>query len=108
MALGVDLEAIKGDYDKLKSAEEESELGGDVELVFILPDGSEDSLKFKLGQTVEYVKAFLNNRHGLPMHMALITPIDGRSLMDPLSLSDCRAISASKPNHVKVSLSEGV
>ena len=74
MAFGADLEAIKGDYDKLKSEEEQSELGGDVQVcsfasmlhlalrlclpvawligcanyvqvVFSLPDGSEDTLK---------------------------------------------------------------
>ena len=26
-------------------------------------------LQLKLGQTVEYVKAFLNNKHGFPMSM---------------------------------------
>lgn len=33
MALGdTDLEALKGDYDKLKAEEEQSELGGDVKV----------------------------------------------------------------------------
>ena len=34
MALGVDLEAIKGNYDKLKPEEEQREFGGNVQVQF--------------------------------------------------------------------------
>ncbi|KAK9795523.1 hypothetical protein WJX73_007510 [Symbiochloris irregularis] len=101
MALGdANLEALKEDYDKLKAEEEQSELGGDVKLAISLPNSKEQVYEFKLGHAVQYVKAVLNNEHGLPMSMVLTS--GGATLIDPLSLSDCSTISPSKVNHVQV------
>ena len=36
-------------------------------VVFDLPDGSLGECKFKMGQTVEFLKSFVESEYGIPM-----------------------------------------
>jgi hypothetical protein len=58
-----------------------------VLVVFDLPDGSQGESNFRMGQTVEVLKSFVEMEFGIPMaHQTLL--IEGKRMMDPLSLCD--------------------
>lgn len=54
---------------------------------FELPDGSYGESIFKLGQTVEVLKSFVESEFGIPMEEQVMM-LDGRSMLNPLSLMD--------------------
>lgn len=54
---------------------------------FELPDGSYGESIFKLGQTVEVLKSFVESEFGIPMEKQTMT-LEGRSMLNPLSLMD--------------------
>mmetsp|Transcript_14376 Transcript_14376/g.13000 ORF Transcript_14376/g.13000 Transcript_14376/m.13000 type:complete len:166 (-) Transcript_14376:40-537(-) len=56
-------------------------------VVFDLPDGSQGEGCFKLGQTVEVLKSFVENEYGIPMSKQVLF-FDEKIMMDPLSLLD--------------------
>lgn len=56
-------------------------------VIFDLPDGSQGEGHFKLGQTVEYLKSFVENEYGISMSSQSLS-LDGKLMMDPLSLLD--------------------
>lgn len=58
-----------------------------------LPSGEQHRHKFKLGTTVAYVKLQIEQLYSLPMAKQKLT-CSGKSLIDPLSLSDCSGIAA--------------
>ena len=87
--MDVNFEETREQAQDLKTAEADAQFGGDVSIKFKLPDGSQATHPFKLGHTVEYVKAFLHKEHGIPMEKQKLK-FQGRVMIDPLSLVDIR------------------
>lgn len=56
-------------------------------VVFDLPDGSQGESVFKLGQTVEFLKSFVESEYGILMQDQKII-FEGKEMMDPLSILD--------------------
>ena len=56
-------------------------------IVFDLPDGSQGEATFKLGQTVEVLKSYVESEYGIPMQTQQLYLAD-RHLIDPLTLLD--------------------
>ena len=94
----------------------------------MLPDGKEELIPAKLGQTVQYTKAMLHERFDLPMDKQVVTSFfpceqrkllgsydkslqklicEGRAMLDPLSLVDCKGISSRGLNLIQVQVVEG-
>ncbi|KAJ1385420.1 hypothetical protein B484DRAFT_484784 [Ochromonadaceae sp. CCMP2298] len=59
----------------------------EVLVVFELPDGSQGESRFKLGQTVEFLKSFVEQEYSIPMQEQELY-IEDRRLLNPLSLLD--------------------
>lgn len=95
----------------------------------MLPNGKEELIPAKLGQTVQYTKAVLHEQFDLPMDkqvaaaqawfIATWTKLlgshgeslqklicEGRAMLDPLSLVDCKGISSSGLNLIQVQVVE--
>uniref|UniRef100_A0A061QZ71 Ubiquitin-like domain-containing protein n=1 Tax=Tetraselmis sp. GSL018 TaxID=582737 RepID=A0A061QZ71_9CHLO len=85
----VNFEETKVQGDASKSAEEDQQFGKPVAVSFKLPDGVEAKHEFKLGHTVEYVKAVIHKEHGFPMNKQRLF-FQEREMIDPLSLVDIR------------------
>lgn len=68
--------------DPRSGVQEESVL-----VIFDLPDGSQSESYFRLGQTVEFLKSFVESEFGIPMREQTLT-LEGKRMMDPLSLLD--------------------
>jgi hypothetical protein len=68
--------------EKKPSAQEDSIL-----VIFELPDGSQGEARFKLGQTVEVLKSYVDTEYRIPM-MDQRLFLEDRLMMDPLSLCD--------------------
>ena len=56
-------------------------------VIFELPDGSQGEARFKLGQTVEVLKSYVDTEYRIPM-MDQRLFLEDRLMMDPLSLCD--------------------
>ena len=60
---------------------------GNIIVNFDLPDGSQGESNFKLGQTVEVLKSFVESEYGIPMeHQTMY--LNDSAMMNPLSLLD--------------------
>ncbi len=55
--------------------------------MFDLPDGSQGESTFKLGQTVEVLKSYVESEYGIPM-MEQALYIEDRVMHNPFSLLD--------------------
>lgn len=101
-----------------------------MQLHLLLPEGREETLAAKLGQTVQYTKAVLHERFHVPidkqvcndlsliqlpyckcscpatsttLHGQLQTLLfDGRPMLDPLSLADCKGVTCGGQNLITV------
>ena len=98
-----------------------------LQLHLRMPDGTDAVVEARLGYTVEYVKALLHERFGLPieeqvrvgalqelwctalfrilsalLHGLQRLTCEGRPMIDPLSLSDCTGIKQGAPNLIDV------
>lgn len=82
-------EQTRAQAEGVKNAEQDAQFGGDVSVTFKLPDGTEAAHSFKLGHTVEYVKAVIHKEHGIAMNKQRLK-FQGREMIDPLSLVDIR------------------
>lgn len=58
-----------------------------VTVVFELPDGSQGEHHFKLGQTVEVLKSFVESEYGISMEEQRLY-LDDKLMLNPLSLLD--------------------
>jgi hypothetical protein len=76
-------------------------LDAQVLVVFELPDGSEAEETFKLGQTVEVLKAFVADEFEIPMAGCRLY-LGEAEMFDPLSLSDFPGVSPRKACVVRV------
>ena len=72
-----------------------------VLVVFELPDGSEGEKTFKLGQTVEVLKAFVEDEFEIDMSSSRLY-LGDEEMPDPFSLSDFPAVSPRKACVVRV------
>jgi len=59
----------------------------DVLVIFELPDGSQGESKFRLGQTVELLKSFVESEYGIPMEDQKLY-LEDKLMLNPLSLLD--------------------
>lgn len=59
----------------------------EVMVLFDLPDGSQGEHRFKLGQTVEVLKSFVESEYGIPMQEQELY-LDDKLLLNPFSLLD--------------------
>lgn len=60
-----------------------------INVVFELPDGSQGENAFKLGQTVEVLKSYIESEYGIPMMEQELYFGDGEKLLqNPFSLLD--------------------
>eukprot|EP00879_Flechtneria_rotunda_P007844 GHRR01008220.1.p1 GENE.GHRR01008220.1~~GHRR01008220.1.p1 ORF type:complete len:107 (+),score=13.62 GHRR01008220.1:129-449(+) len=103
MDLGQSLEGTRSRYEEEKEREMQAEEGGDVTLVVQLPDGTQHNHCFKMGATVAYVKLWIEQQHDIPMDKQELITSNGKTLIDPLSLSDCPGITVNNPSLVVVS-----
>ena len=62
--LVIDIKEVESISQVEKSSIQEKE----ILCIFELPDGSEGEKLFKLGQTVEYLKSFVESEFGIPMN----------------------------------------
>mmetsp|Transcript_26917 Transcript_26917/g.53907 ORF Transcript_26917/g.53907 Transcript_26917/m.53907 type:complete len:144 (+) Transcript_26917:37-468(+) len=83
MDLDLSFAAGKGPYDQDSVGIQEQ----DVNVVFELPDGSQGEHRFKLGQTVEVLKSFVESEYGIPMEDQRLY-IEDKVMLNPLSLLD--------------------
>mmetsp|Transcript_1793 Transcript_1793/g.3950 ORF Transcript_1793/g.3950 Transcript_1793/m.3950 type:complete len:201 (-) Transcript_1793:38-640(-) len=60
----------------------------EVMIVFELPDGSQTEAAFKMGHSVEYLKAFLHTTCSIPMPTCALYLEGGKVMLDPMSLMD--------------------
>ena len=60
---------------------------GSIIVNFELPDGSYGESLFKLGQTTEVLKSFVESEYGIPMDQQSLL-LDGKNMLNPLSLMD--------------------
>ena len=59
----------------------------EVLVVFELPDNSQSEARFRLGQTVQVLKSFVEAEFGIPMQTCVLRFL-GKVMLDPLSLLD--------------------
>ena len=59
----------------------------EVMVVFDLPDGSQGENRFKLGQTVEVLKSFVESEYGIPMQEQELY-LEDELLLNPFTLLD--------------------
>lgn len=82
MDLDLSFAAAKDPYEQVDGIQEHS-----VNVVFELPDGSQGESTFKLGQTVEVLKSFVESEYGIPMQDQRLY-IEDKLMLNPLSLLD--------------------
>ncbi|DBA68942.1 hypothetical protein WJX79_010880 [Trebouxia sp. C0005] len=78
--------------------------GDDIQLRLMLPNGKEETLAAKLGQTVQYTKAVIHERFEVPIERQALT-CEGHAMIDPLSLADCTGITSNGLNLIQVQTS---
>ena len=97
-ALGLDL-TLAPRKDEVFDGEHVQE--GSIVVNFDLPDGSQGESIFKLGQTVEVLKSFVESEYGIPMESQTMY-LDDRPMMNPLSLLDFRETKSVEEIYVRV------
>jgi len=77
-----------------KDGKANSELKGEegvqeesILVIFDLPDGSQGESQFKLGQTVEFLKSYVESEYGIPM-MEQVMYLEDKVMLNPFSLLD--------------------
>lgn len=99
----VNLENTRSSFRDTKREETHQEQGEDISLSFLLPDGQRDTRSYKAGATIAYVKADLQQRFGHPMER-LTLQLNGKFLLDPMSIVDCPGIEVRASNDIAVGL----
>eukprot|EP01039_Chlorochromonas_danica_P007177 gene7178-7940_t len=74
-----------------------------INVVFELPDGSQGENAFKLGQTVEVLKSYIESEYGIPMaEQTLYLSESDRLLLNPFSLLDYNEVKGNEEIFVRV------
>ena len=79
VAITEEMQSMQKDYEGVQESQ--------VMVVFELPDGSLGETMVKLGQTVEYLKSFVESEFDIPMESSRLF-IEDKLMIDPLSLLD--------------------
>ncbi len=95
------LENTRHAFSQTKAEEQQAEVGDAVTLVFKLPDGTTQQRAYTTGTLVACVKLDVERESGIAMAKQTLK-VEGRSLIDPLSLADCKGISAGDTVEVTV------
>ena len=85
----IDFEKTRAQAQGARSEEADAQFGAEVSITFKLPDGTSATHSFKMGHTVEFVKAVLHKEHEIPMSKQTLK-FQGREMINPLSLIDIR------------------
>ncbi|CAM9116019.1 unnamed protein product [Choristocarpus tenellus] len=72
-----------------------------VTVIFDLPDGSQADQEFKLGQTVEVLKSYIESEFGIPMAGQTLY-LGSRQMLDPLTLLDYKEINPKEEVYIFV------
>ena len=102
--IGIDMELLEKAERNAENTEEDDiikRLDAPVLVVFELPDGSEGEQTFKLGQTVEVLKAFVEDEFEIDMRSCRLY-LGDEEMPDPFSLSDFPQVSPRKACVVRV------
>jgi hypothetical protein len=96
---------LGGDAPAAKSYDTESNIHAKVELTFLLDNGTTYKKTATAGDTVAQVKKALSDVSGIP-YVDLTLTLDGKTMMDPLSLNDLPAARGKQELqiHVKVAV----
>lgn len=91
--LDLSLAADSKNHTKLSIKDEPDIQEQELLVIFDLPDGSQGEQSFKLGQTVEVLKSFVESEYGIPMmeqklFLDVSSNADGKELHNPFSLLD--------------------
>lgn len=70
-------------------------------VIFELPDGSEGEKSFKIGQTVQVLKSFVEDEYDIPMAAQKLY-LGDQLMLDPLTLGDYPTIRPSRSVIVRV------
>ena len=103
-SIGIDMASLAKSERNAENTEEDDiikRLDAPVLVVFELPDGSEGEQTFKLGQTVEVLKAFVEDEFEIDMGSCRLY-LGDEEMPDPFSLSDFPAVSPRKACVVRV------
>ena len=103
-SIGIDMASLaKAERNQQETAEDDimRRLDAPVLVVFELPDGSEGEQTFKLGQTVEVLKAFVEDEFEIDMGSCRLY-LGDEEMPDPFSLSDFPQVSPRKACVVRV------
>eukprot|EP00744_Colponema_vietnamica_P003026 GILI01004682.1.p1 GENE.GILI01004682.1~~GILI01004682.1.p1 ORF type:complete len:110 (+),score=39.24 GILI01004682.1:49-378(+) len=86
--------------------EEEAQIcGRDIAITFLLPSGSSETITFKLGQNVEWMKAQLAKKLDIEYQSVSLFLGDNK-MPDPLSLNDFPAIVSGEITNIRVELAQ--
>eukprot|EP00755_Sulcionema_specki_P019291 Sspe_Gene.69064::Locus_40702_Transcript_1_1_Confidence_1.000_Length_726::g.69064::m.69064 len=89
---GLPMEGIASESRFAEMERAEKDLAGDeVQVKFTFPDGEECSAHFPHGQTVSFMKFWLEDNRQIPYEKQSLTCC-GTELLDPLSLNDIKEI----------------
>jgi len=72
-----------------------------LQIVFDLPDGSQGESSFKLGQTIEVLKSYIESEYGIPM-MEQTLYLEDKVLHNPFSLLDYPEMKGCEEVYVRV------
>eukprot|EP01059_Diplonema_ambulator_P003169 TRINITY_DN12819_c0_g1_i1.p1 TRINITY_DN12819_c0_g1~~TRINITY_DN12819_c0_g1_i1.p1 ORF type:complete len:126 (+),score=32.48 TRINITY_DN12819_c0_g1_i1:40-417(+) len=99
---GMDMSQFEG-KDRFEDLEQnEKVLAGDsISVKFILPNGETAVSAFPHGQTVQFLKVWLDDNHGIAYAEHNLY-LNGTLLIDPLSLNDIKAFKTGVENTVEV------
>mmetsp|Transcript_10918 Transcript_10918/g.17783 ORF Transcript_10918/g.17783 Transcript_10918/m.17783 type:complete len:168 (-) Transcript_10918:3620-4123(-) len=88
--MGLDLSLAMAPDKELRDRNGEIDIQEqDVLVIFELADGSQGEYEFKLGQTVEFLKSYVEEEYGIPMQEQELYYADEQRLMlNPMSLLD--------------------
>ncbi|CAM9265417.1 unnamed protein product [Heterosigma akashiwo] len=104
VGMGLDLTAAdskSNDDDFVEENKAERRQQTTVTVVFELPDGSTADKEFMLGQTVEFLKSYVEGEFDIPMGQQELL-LNGKVLMDPMSLLDYSEINPNEEVFISV------
>mmetsp|Transcript_9039 Transcript_9039/g.25345 ORF Transcript_9039/g.25345 Transcript_9039/m.25345 type:complete len:120 (+) Transcript_9039:101-460(+) len=87
----------------IPSFEEEANTHAKIELTLTFPEGDPIVKEFSLGDTVFTVKKFVHDTRDIPWK-GMVAELEGKPMLDPLSLNDFKALKESKAATINIKL----
>eukprot|EP01025_Chloroclados_australasicus_P011719 TRINITY_DN1515_c0_g1_i5.p15 TRINITY_DN1515_c0_g1~~TRINITY_DN1515_c0_g1_i5.p15 ORF type:complete len:117 (+),score=14.83 TRINITY_DN1515_c0_g1_i5:229-579(+) len=103
--MSLDLTKAREMAQMSKQTESDEENGPIVTIHLTLPGGESKEMKIRQGYQVVYVKALLSEEYGYPMK-ALSLWLDGKQMLDPLSLADYPDVKPGETTQVTVKVEQ--